>query len=723
MNPSMANWETVMKLFPAAEADHSQKVYEVQQMVSLLFDLNNYLVQAFLRCKETRPATLLFLGKVLRLNEGYFKTMHQNEVLCSRFLMTQLCAILIESALPIFAKGEFDYTKLPSYYVLHGADNPTVITFGGADTERIVHYDEARPCPTYPADAPPYKPFVHLFFLAARAMMYIAAFIDMHDRDARQATHPQSGQREREALTSEKCLYEALLQPQKLALSRLQLLNYMAKWLLHLMDVRPDGTLPSEVPEQWNYLPQQLVDTVVRATQMAPKDGLFIDGMISLMLVLMGNTNYFPKPHTHTLFPSYLMSILNDYSLRKVLEAHPWFKDHIVRSCIRCYIAVEKANYERLEVRYELAHCLKRFLEVDSLCAPVREEFGRQGTVLERFSHMAVAEVNAAVDQLIQTLTEMNEAMKNGADLSETAVAAPAAAADGTAENADANRGARNGGRRSQGRGASATNNEEDADDEEAEEQADGTRTYHQMGLSLRSHIMLFNASIDMFNQIAAQFEKGVSQNMVAQQISQMLSRSLVCFAGPKSKSLKIEFAERYEYRPREILSRLVDCITRFRRSRSFLQCMCKCGIPLPDIHAAMKMVVERQLVTEDLIWRLSEMNGALQKVSEKVGEEDALWDDAPDYALDALLSTPLTHPVALPSDVKNLADLIFVNSDTIHHHLLSESKNPFTNEHLDEAILKEFNERPEIKEACEALKKRIAEWVQEAKEKLNNNL
>jgi len=220
-----------------------------------------------------------------------------------------------------------------------------------------------------------------------------------------------------------------------------------------------------------------------------------------------------------------------------------------------------------------------------------------------------------------------------------------------------------------------------------------------------------------MFIQLSVQFPRGVSQNMVAQQISQMLARSLVAFAGPKSRMLKIEHADRYDFRPREVLTRLVDCLTHFRRSAGFLRCLCHCGIPLNEIRPAMDAVVQRQLVSEDLVWKLSEMASAIDSVSRAVDDEEALWDEAPDFALDALLSTPLMHPVALPAEVKDLDDLVYVNKETIHHLLLSENKHPFTKEYLNESMVDDFNARPEIAAARATVQEKIAAWLKEARE------
>ncbi|AYU80904.1 ubiquitin conjugation factor E4 B, putative [Leishmania donovani] len=724
------DWLAMLEVFsPQKQDEHQQTVYTIQQEMSTLAKMNVRLVQSLLHVKTARDATLRYLGRALQLNEDYLKTMHHDSPISSRYFMIQLQSVLIELALPIFqarankedtsSSGGYDYRQIPAHYLLDRLYGPNgVVVSFGSDVERVAHFGDDNPLPRAPSSRDPYKPFIHLFFLAARAVTLCAAvFIDEHDRDERQATHPQASRQQRDFFTAEKLLLEGLLGSTELSASRLEFLNHLAHWLLMVMQVDDQGVLPAQPPAEWGYLPQCLVDCVIRATSMAPLDGLYSDGMISLMLVLMGNTKYFPKPHTHALFPAYLLRLQENYATRKVLEQHPWFSTHIVRACMECYIAVEKSTYERVEVRYELSYAIKTFLKSNLLCEPVREEMESQAnnTMLERFSHMAVAEVNEAVDQVIDTLTRMNEMVKAGADLSENAVASDSPQNAASGSNGEQQQ------RQTRRQRSNASRNEdvdagEDGGEGDDEENADGSQTYHERGMSLRSHLMLFTASMDMFIELSLQFPKGVSQNMVAGQISEMLARSLMAFAGPNSRSLKIQNADLYNFRPREVLMRLVDCFTHFRRSKNFLRCLCHCSIPLSDIRSVMRTIVDRQLVSEDLIWKVSEMAAAVTSVSKEVDNEEAVWDDAPDYALDALLSTPLLQPVALPADVKDLNDLVYVNQETLHHLLLSESKHPFTNEPLTEDKVAAFNKRPDVAAAVEGRRAAIQKWLEDVK-------
>nr|CCC48404.1 putative ubiquitin conjugation factor E4 B, fragment [Trypanosoma vivax Y486] len=351
--------------------------------------------------------------------------------------------------------------------------------------------------------------------------------------------------------------------------------------------------------------------------------------------------------------------------------------------------------------------------------SPVREEFQMDGTILERFSHMVIADVNDSVDQLTETLLKMNQLMSSGADLSENA--SPSRPGNGgvsVGAPLQSNGGSAVSRAYAQERGRSQSEEDED----NGEYSTDSSMTYHRMGLDLKERIHLFEASIDLFIQLAESFSKGVAQNMVAQQIGQMLARSLTCFVGTESKRLKIEHPERYNFRPREILGRLVRCLVQFRRFHNFLRCLCNCGVPLNDILKAMRTVVDRGLVSESLTWKLNEIASALEAVSAEINEDEALWDEAPEYALDALLSTPLLNPLALPADVKDLNDLVYANEETIHHLLLSECKHPFTKKYLDEKMVREFNEREDVSRARQQLQDRIAQWLNDAKKKRQPN-
>lgn len=666
---------------------------------------------------STRKPTLEFIRSMLAGNAELGKTMVDRTKAAPEATLMSFTSVLIELALPVVTAATFDPSTIPVSYVY---DPAALLTFD-ASVERIKHFDsenplpevpllkkgaelggEQQPQPSSPSGDDQYAPRVHLFFAAIRAidLMYSSHLLKF-DSNARHLQHPSLRDQDRHYLLAQNAMIRALLGGQETGLKCFRFLNGVARWLLHVMGVGKSGELPTTVPVGWTALPQSVVDMVIRGTKLMTTmqvnvDVTEIQDIISLTLVLMGNSSYFPKPHTHALFPPFLMSLLNSPHSSKSIQGHPWFQSHIVKGCILCYIAMEKSYYEKLQTRYELSHCLRVFLKENALCAAVRSEFEEaKSDVLERFSHMVTADVNAAVDSILSNLQKMNRKINGGGDEETSPTAQPRqqpAAASGPA------------------RGNNNNNNDED-EDGEGGNNSGGEATYEQLGRDLQMHIQLFDVSVDVFFELSQRFPRGVAQNMVAQQISQMLARSITTFTGPKCRDLKIPDAEKYSFRPRDILTKLVECLVVFTNADNFLRHLCECGVPLQSIYDAMGSIVHRRLVREDLVARLSIMYNRLVSTAKVVEDEVEIWEDAPDFALDVLLSTPLTDPVAIPTHCESMDDLVVTNRATLHHSLLSEPKNPYTKEYLDEKLVDEFNLRPDVAAAIAALKARIDEW------------
>lgn len=689
---------------------------------------NDHLVAFLLRSKVTRSATLIFFGQLLRLNEGYQKTLHQHLPLSSLYCMMQAQHVLLNAALPIFQndQGKRPSQRLSPLYLLDDdpATGEAIVTFP-KDVERVSYFDESNPLPNPWSDAsggdalqsgsstsptgsaPRYTPAVHLFFLAVRALtVYVVPEIELFDRLGDQLRY-RSSQIDEKLFQAMRLLREGFFSSPTEATLRLTFADHLANWLLDVMEVdRSTGVLPESPPKWWNILPQEVVDAPLQVTALAAPSASYTPQLFGLLLVLMGNEVYFPKPRAQ-LFTLFIRHIVEDQVANRSFQNHPWFSSHIVRSCMNCYMKVEKVYHERVQVRYELSILLKEFLDSPSLAAAVEEEMNTPGnTSLERFSHMAVAELNEAIDEITMILQKMNKMMKDGADTSENpSTAIPR------------NRQAQ-GGREEMG---GSTNNsqqrgEHEESDEENDNEDDGSEvSYHSLGLRLKSYIMVFFGSTDLFMTLTRHFPAGVSQNMVAQQLSQVMARSLVSFAGRQSGQLKIEGGERYHFEPRKILTRLVTCLSSLTSS-DFLRCLCECGVPKNDIIGAVDYILQRDLVPSTHQLDLQIIREAIIRLSDEVEKERALWDDAPDFALDAILSDPLVDIIALPADIKDLEDLVFVNRKTMHHMLLSDTKHPFTKEYLDEAMLNEFNERPEIKAAVEKRRAAVQAWLTQAK-------
>ena len=664
--------------FKPGELDETKKTAKLQSIQSaLVWNVNTCgtILKRLLAKAGPREGALEFLKRWISLSSDWKKFNHAESKLSSESGMLTFAMALVNAALPLVSTQSFSASSIAwEFFVLPDCFLPVY----GKDVERMKAFDAESPLPQIDptTGATSIKDETRIILYALRALglstvpllenlSYLRRAEHHHRRDPPQLTF----------VRARKQWIKALVGHIELATMTVRFVNGIARWLLQVMGAAADGSLGAQPPIQWLVIPQEIVNDVIACTMLVtavgipvpPEDFYYI---ISLMLVLMGNTTYFPKAHTHALFPPFIMAMLQIPPFKDALYRHPWFQLNIVRGSVNCYCVMEQCFAEKLETRYQLSHCLLECLPLDSLCTPVREEFER-GQILERFSNFVTSEVNAAVDNCIECLTKMHEMAEAG-----------------------------------------KTQERENNDLPEGEEPAP---TYDQRGQTLRSNILLFDTTVRLFLQLARRFPQGVAKNMVAQQLAQVLTRSLIKFSGRNSKELKIVDGEKYEFRPKELLLRIVECLTHFKKDGGFLQAVVTCGCNLDELFFAMDNIVTRGLVPGMLCADVSDMKSNIIKRKEQAAADDKVWDDAPDWAVCPLTGDPLLEPVALPPRIADLDDLVIVNWRSIHHVLLTEEINPYTKEKMTEETLKTFNSEPDIKAAVGRRSQRIQAWLSEA--------
>ena len=589
-----------------------------------------------------------------------------------------------------------------------------------------------------------YAPRVHIFYMALRAISLTQTIaIGTLQSLEQQISHPRTRPRDKAFLLCLHASSKALLTNDTWARKTVQFLNGAARWLLHIVGAdRESGALPTVVPSAWRLLPQQVIDEVLTAMTLVTKHNVTslhpsdLDDIISLFLVLMGNLTFFPKAHTHALFPTMVLELLQSPLFAPALVRHRWYQSNIVLGCVRTYIAMEKCYYEKTSCRYYLSVCLKKFLAEDVLCHPARPALqDTKARTLERFTHMVTTEANQAIDDVLGALSQMRVLEAEGRD---------AVAADGSDRSAGFNNNAtaagrrnrrRNNNRRSDGQDHSIYGSDDDDDDEANSEEDDGDNnggaaptasnnnvrgeSYAQLGERLKNGLLIFNETIAVFKLLARQFNAGVLQHMVAQQISNMLVQNIAKLAGRNSAELKVKQPELWGFKPRETLEALVDCFVSFRGSAVFVGCVLESmhSVTQPEVfdYALTNITnVHRMLVVPSLAADLREMHEEITKANVGRDLEERIWDDeAPEWAFCALLSTPLKNPVVLPMpNSSSDEDLLFVEHDVIRHRLLELEENPFSRQRLTEAGLAAYNAQPEIRKAVEDLKARIAAYA-----------
>ena len=110
----------------------------------------------------------------------------------------------------------------------------------------------------------------------------------------------------------------------------------------------------------------------------------------------------------------------------------------------------------------------------------------------------------------------------------------------------------------------------------------------------------------------------------------------------------------------------------------------------------------EKQLET------IENFNMLIKKIDDFEIQEEENYDNIPDEYLDPIGNILIKNPIILPSSN------VIMEEEIIKKHLLYHNFDPFNREELNINMLKEYNQKDEIKKKIEIFKNNISEWLLE---------
>lgn len=213
---------------------------------------------------------------------------------------------------------------------------------------------------------------------------------------------------------------------------------------------------------------------------------------------------------------------------------------------------------------------------------------------------------------------------------------------------------------------AGTTLNEEQRNEkEEALEQAKG---------KAKSYMQLTNETVDMLKLFTGALSDAFTTPEIVQRLADMLDYNLDAMVGPKSKNLKVNNLQEYNFNPGALLSEIVDVYLNLSAKSNFILAVVRDGRsykPSNFSMAATIMTSKHLKAPEEITkWnKLVEKFAILKKEDE---DAEAELGEIPDEFLDPLMFTLMEDPVVLP------VSRTVMDRSTIRSHLLSDPHDPF---------------------------------------------
>lgn len=223
-----------------------------------------------------------------------------------------------------------------------------------------------------------------------------------------------------------------------------------------------------------------------------------------------------------------------------------------------------------------------------------------------------------------------------------------------------------------------------------------------------QSYMQLANETVSMMKLFTEALSDAFTMPEIVSRLAGMLDYNLVTLAGPKSRNLKVDNAEKYFFNPKILLPQIVELYLNLASKRSFIEAVANDGRSYKaDIFdKASRILATKGLMDPDKLSAWNDLKTKFAKAKEIADQAELDFGEIPSEFEDPIMGDLMKDPVVLPSHH-------IVDRSTIIQHLLSDPKDPFTRQPM---TVDDVVPATELKDQIEKWK---AERVAAAKAKL----
>ncbi|GAA5912015.1 hypothetical protein JCM5296_007322 [Sporobolomyces johnsonii] len=435
--------------------------------------------------------------------------------------------------------------------------------------------------------------------------------------------------------------------------------NLVMAWLVRLVDPKKQHphtrisltNLPNETPEAFRMLPEFLIEDITEfltfTSKFAPQvlEGSSQDELMSFMLVFL-STPYMKNPYLKGQFVEimYFLSRPTYTSPRgclgDVLNFHSLALKNLMPCLVHAYIEIEITGshtqfYDKFNIRYYITQLFKLVWSNPSH----REALKRESQNLDRYVRFVNLLMNDTTYLLDDALIHLGKIadMQRQMDDKPSWDALPLA------------------------------------------ERQDKEKQLRQWESSARSDLDLGHESLRLLKLFSAETTAPFLTREIVDRLAAMLDANLALLAGPKCQELKVRDPEKYKFRPKELLSDVLQIFLELGAHVEFEQAVAKDGRSYSrDLFARAARIARKTAIkTDEELARLAAMVDKVEAIK-AADEEDEALGDIPDEFLDPLTYDLMRDPVILPSS-KTVID-----RSTIKQHFLSDPTDPFNRQPLN---------------------------------------
>ncbi|KAI3897369.1 hypothetical protein MKX03_021964 [Papaver bracteatum] len=465
-------------------------------------------------------------------------------------------------------------------------------------------------------------------------------------------------EKEVEFLSQEKMCYEAqILRDGSFIQRALSFYRLMVVWLVDLIGGFK-MPLPSCCPMELACMPEHFVEDAMELLIFASRipralDGFMLDEFMNFIIMFMGSPNYIKNPYLRAKMVEVLICWMPERSgsssTASLFEGHQFALEYLVRNLLKLYVDIEFTGshtqfYDKFNIRHNIAELLEYLWQVPShrnawIKIAKEEEKG----VYLNFLNFLVNDSIFLLDESLNRILELKEIEKEMANTVEW-------------------------------------------ERRPAQERQERTRQFHSQENIIRIDMRLAMEDVGMLAFTSEQITVPFLLPEMVERVASMLNYFLLQLAGPQRKSLTLKDPEKYEFRPKILLKRIVEIyvnLAKGDRENIFPSAISKDGRSYNEqLFTAAAAILHRIGEDSRMVQEFLELGNKAKLAASEAMDAEATLGEIPDEFLDPIQYTLMKDPVILPSS------RITVDRPVIQRHLLSDNSDPFNRSHLTQDML-----------------------------------
>ncbi|XP_047082657.1 probable ubiquitin conjugation factor E4 [Lolium rigidum] len=416
--------------------------------------------------------------------------------------------------------------------------------------------------------------------------------------------------------------------------------------------------LPSQCPKEFSCIPEHFLDDamdLLALTSGVDKalEGFPLDDFLNFNIMFMASSSYIKNPY----LKAKMVEVLNCWmpqrsgltSTASLFEGHQLCLDYLVINLLKLYVDIEFTGshtqfFDKFNIRHNIAELLEYLWDVPSHRHAWRQiaKQEEKGVYLN-FLNFLINDSIYLLDESLNRILELKDIETEMANI--------------VAWNS-----------------------------RPAKEREERLRVFHQSENVVRFDMKLANEGVGMLAFTSEQIPAPLLLPEMVERVASMLNYFLLQLAGPQRKSLTVKDPKKYEFKPKQLLTKIATIyvhIARGDKEDIFPAAISKDGRSYnEELFASAGNILWKIGVDPQIIQEFTQLAGKAKTAASEAMDAEAILGDIPDEFLDPIQYTLMEDPVILPSS------RVTIDRPVIVRHLLSDSTDPFNRSHLTQDML-----------------------------------